>query len=67
MFDDLRRGFTEDFQRIKKFEMVLPKKKTPQKVRDFAFLAFVTFKMTSKIKVDLIHPTSFGWGSGAAF
>ncbi len=66
MFDDLRRGFTEDFQRIKKFEMVLPKK-TPQKVRDFAFLAFGTFKMTSKIKVDLIRPTSFGWGSGAAF
>ncbi len=58
---DLRRRITED-----KVKKDFCKKKTPKNVymftilSDFAFLTFLTFKMTMKSKFDLIRPTQFG-------
>ena len=58
MFNDLRRGFKEDFHGLTEFERTFkdhPKKK--QYLSDFAFLAFLAFKMTLKVKFDLIRQT----------
>ena len=58
MFDDPRRGFTEDFQGLTEFKRTFkdhPKKH--QNISYFAFLAFLTSIMTSKFKFDLIRPT----------
>ena len=58
MFDDLRRGFTEYFQGLTEFERTFKdRQKKHQNLSDFAFLAFLTFKMTLKVKFDLIRPT----------
>ncbi len=58
MFDDLRRGFTEDFQGLTEFERTFKDRpKKHQNLSDFAFLAVLTFKRTLKVKFDLIRPT----------
>ncbi len=57
MFDDLRRGFTEDFQELTEFEGTFKDRpKKHQNLSNFAFLAFLSFKMTLKVKFDLIRP-----------
>ena len=59
MFGDLRRGFTEDFQKdVSKIFKVLPSSflKMPKKGSDFSFTTFLTSKMTSKFTFDLIQP-----------
>ena len=58
MFDDLRHGFTEDFQGLTAFERTFKDRpKMQQNLSYFVFLAFLTSKMTSKFKFDLIRPT----------
>ncbi len=56
-FDDLRRGFTEDFKRLAKFKRTLSKStKKVTNFKQFAFLAFFDLHKTSKLKFDLICP-----------
>ncbi len=55
MFDDLRRGFAEDSQGLTEFEKIAQEKH--QNLINFAFFAFFTSKMTSKLKLELIRPT----------
>ncbi len=58
MFDDLWRGFTEDFQGLTEIERTFKDRpKKHQNLSEFAFLAFLTLKMTLKVKFDLIRPT----------
>ena len=54
MFDDQRRGLTDDRQRLTKFKTILLK--STRKISDFASWAFLTFKMTLKVKFDPIRP-----------
>ncbi len=58
MFYDLRRGITEEFQRLTKLKRTLSKTtKNHHNLGRLCIFEFFDLQMTSKFKFDLIRPT----------